>query len=267
VRHAANRDWQHPVDAQPPVRRRADRRSLLVSIRKPVALTLTSRAVLIVSCLASLPLGAPGAPARPHVRLVETGSFHGEEVSARTGQRWLGLYVSKGGSLLRLTPVRVKPVEDPVDEEAHGAKSGKEVSVRRRPEPVFLLHGATMLRPGPVETVRGHSLELTRTSDYRLLLAGVSYRLKVVAHRHRVRLILSQGRQQQILYSVSQAEFEDSTGWSLDWAGDLDHDHRLDLYLTVSDNYNGSEKKLFLSSTARRGRLVRELANFPTVGC
>ncbi|HYO90684.1 MAG TPA: hypothetical protein VEQ40_03580, partial [Pyrinomonadaceae bacterium] len=41
----------------------------------------------------------PKSP-RHSARLLETGEFHGEEVKARTGERWLGLYLTKKGSFL-----------------------------------------------------------------------------------------------------------------------------------------------------------------------
>jgi hypothetical protein len=47
----------------------------------------------------------------------------------------------------------------------------------------------------------------------------------------------------------------------------MDGDNKLDLYVQVSYHYNVSQRKLFLSSQAKRGGLVREVAELMTVGC
>ena len=59
-------------------------------MRKTVALTSL---LLLFSLTAPPSLRAQRAKASAGVRLVETGDFHGAEVSARTGETWLDLYV------------------------------------------------------------------------------------------------------------------------------------------------------------------------------
>jgi len=39
--------------------------------------------------------------------LIEPGTFHGDEITARTGERWMGLYVTKHGAELRYSRIRV----------------------------------------------------------------------------------------------------------------------------------------------------------------
>jgi hypothetical protein len=51
------------------------------------------------------------------------------------------------------------------------------------------------------------------------------------------------------------------------WAGDLDLDGSLDLLLDTSDHENVTEMRLFLSSAAKHGQLVSEVAKFTRVGC
>ena len=62
-------------------------------------------------------------------------------------------------------------------------------------------------------------------------------------------------------------EAHDEAQWVLLWAGDLDGDGRLDLYMNLSTHYNVSARRLFLSSAAASGALVREVAVFQTTGC
>lgn len=59
----------------------------------------------------------------------------------------------------------------------------------------------------------------------------------------------------------------DDCGWGIYWAGDLDGDGKLDLYLDLANHYNVGQYRLFLSSPAEKGKLVKEVANFRFVGC
>jgi len=49
-------------------------------------------------------------------KLLETGTFHGEEVSARSGERWLGLHVTADTSTLLSYIIKVKAVHDEIVE-------------------------------------------------------------------------------------------------------------------------------------------------------
>lgn len=83
---------------------------------------------------------------------------------------------------------------------------------------------------------------------------------------HNARLILKSGEKTQTVYSLGWYCGEDAS-WSLIWAGDLDRDGRLDLYMNVSQGY-GSEKRLLISSQASKGQLVKEIAQLVTMdGC
>ena len=71
---------------------------------------------------------------------------------------------------------------------------------------------------------------------------------------------------------ISQTLYEWPHGFSdqhceLIWAGDLDGDGKLDLYIDLSDHYNVMGKTLFLSSKRQPGKLVERIAQFLTVGC
>lgn len=228
--------------------------------------------------------------------LVETGEgFHGDEVKARSGEKWLGLYVTRNGSFLTQSTLTVRRVVDPIADEDPMKPTGKSVSVNRREPPVFLVRNAEMLKPGPVKTVYrgGHTEkhELKHGTQIGLKLNEQNYWLKVTSKYPRskdchdclpsdARLILKTADSIQIIYDLGKilrAEFKDetermeevadTTGWHLLWAGDADGDSKLDLYVGVSWHYNISERKLFLSSQANPGQLVKEVAKFVTSGC
>jgi hypothetical protein len=221
------------------------------------------------------------------ILLVETGEgFHGDEAPVKDGERWLGLYVTGGGSSLIRSKVKVERVVDPIVDVDENKMTGKSVSVDHPLKPVFLVKGAVMMKPGPATTVyRGerseeHELingyDLASRKTLRLRLGDREYQLKVLGRKSQsaenpnsellnLKLALVFGSQTQILYSPGVVG--EATPWSLLWAGDVDGDDKLDLYVGVSWHYNVSETRLFLSSQAKPGQLVKEVAKFVTTGC
>ena len=209
-------------------------------------------------------------------RILEVGEFHGEEVEAETGETWLGLHISDGQSQLFDYKLTVEPVNDPIVDEPEGT-TGKKVSVDLPLQPTFLI-STEWLSTGPVQTVLEGSYEKTLAplSPVILKLGHTSYQLKVTSSESdekcaeeglpkNAKLVLVSGESEQILYSLE--ECGNDAGWFLLWASDLDRDGKLDLYVSVTQHYNVSEKKLFLSSAAGDGQLVEQIAQFVTSGC
>ncbi len=219
----------------------------------------------------------PGATAAcpPEASLLEVGEFHGEEVLAETGERWLGLHIADNDSTLLEYELTVDTVHDAlIDDEQQ--KTGKKVSVNLPLEPMFLVNSDWVLQSGPVETVfKGNNEWLQSVSPIKVKLAGSDYEIKIEGDEgekcwkdglpKNARLILSNGKSVQVLYTLEECGSD--PGWFLHWAGDLDKDGKLDLYVTVTQHYNISERKLFLSSQADEGQLVAEVAEFVTSGC
>ena len=209
----------------------------------------------------------------PRIQLIETGEFHGDEVDAKTGERWLGLFRAANGFALLPATISVEAVVDPVvDGDKTTKKSGKKVTVQRGANPIFLLKGAAMLRPGSVATISHERKSLGNGTTINLELNRNRYQLKVISQDpepkdyllQNTKLVLRMGGMSQTLISLTE---HDDAGWFLLWAGDLDRDGRLDLYLDLSNHYNVSRRELLLSSQARKGQLVKGLVRFVTVGC
>ena len=239
--------------------------------------------IMAILCAVAFGGAATSANQKPKlihpVELLETGDFHGDEVSARTGEKWLGLYISGNHSLLLNCRLQVEMVHDEIGDEPE-EKTGKKVSVDPPLEPIFLVRRAKMLREGPVETVfaekPNYERSLERIPPLELKLAQTSYVLKVVgsddgakcsedSFPKNAQLVLAAGDSSQALYSLEGCGNEPY--WYLLWAGDLDRDGKLDLYVSVTYHYNVSQRKLFLSSQASKGKLVKEVAEFATSGC
>jgi len=214
------------------------------------------------------------------VLLVETGEdFHGDEVKASNGEKWLGLYVTKDSSLLAESTLTVRRVFDPVIDEDERKPTGKSVSVGRREKPVFLVKNAVMLRQGEATTVyqveHDEALSFGRKALVTLKLSGRTYQLKVVSQKRRLpvadgllpsdaKLLFTSGSSTQTLHSLKNND--DDACWYLLWAGDVDGDGKLDLYLSL-DGYNFEQRVLFLSSQAKAGNLVSKVAEFVMTGC
>jgi hypothetical protein len=214
------------------------------------------------------------------ISLVETGEgFHGDEVKARNGEKWLGLYVTRRGAFLAESTLTVRRVIDPVIDEDERKPTGKSVNVDRSEKPVFLVKNAVMLKQGQATTVYHGGLEKAHSfgskSPVTLKLGGQTYQLKVVSPKRLLpeaegllpadaKLTLTSGSSTQTLYSLNDKS--ESAGWYLLWAGDLDGDGKLDLYLSL-DGYNFEERWLFLSSQAGPGQLVKGVAKFHLTGC
>ncbi len=213
----------------------------------------------------------------PSAQLLEVGEFHGEEVSAETGNEYLGLHISDNDeSMLLNYKVTVERVHDPLGD-GPDEMTGAKVSVDLPLEPLFLVNAGEILSAGPAQTIFAGSFDqpLREQEPVNLKLSDVSYQLKVVpgegetcgqhALPRNAKLVFSSGETNQVLYGLEECG-NDAT-WFLIWAGDIDRDGKLDLYLNVTQHYNVSERKLFLSSAAPEGDLVQEIADFVTSGC
>ncbi|MEP6900628.1 MAG: hypothetical protein ABJA66_02695 [Actinomycetota bacterium] len=203
------------------------------------------------------------------IKLLETGEgFHGDQVSAKSGEIWLGLFKENNKYFLRSTKIKVRRSNDAVVDEP-GEKTGKDVIVNGQNQPIFLLKNADILKEGEIKTLFYNPSDENLTNLENGFVANYQvnnnkYTLRVEGGANSSKLILETENTKQILYSVDK--MGDAT-WSLTWVGDLDGDGKLDLYADLTDFYNFSEKRLFLSSQADKGKLIKQVANFWTNGC
>lgn len=232
-------------------------------------------AVSLLCCLAALMLPADNpksaAKRKPSTaQLLEVGEFHGDEVQAKTGEQWLGLFFINGEHVLLPVTLTVKGVRDDLVD-GKDESTGKKVSINHDQEPVFLVKGVRLIPHRLLPTIFSGKKFLYNEPLVRLTFGGRDYELNATAHKEEeakkgAALTISSGSETQMLHFVPDA-MEIPENMSLMWVGDLDEDGKLDLYVDISEHYNVSRRVLFLSSLAGKGKMLRKAAEFRTTGC
>jgi hypothetical protein len=232
-------------------------------------------AISFLCCLAILSLSVSNlksaADRKPlTVQLLEVGEFHGDEVRAKRGEGWLGLFLINSEHILLPTTITVEDVRDDLVN-GENEMTGKNVSIIQDQAPLFLIKGLHLQAHKSVPTVFSEKKLLYDAPLTRFNFGGRDYEISASFHKEEdakkgVTLAISSGSETQTLRFIPDAT-EVPENMSLIWAGDLDMDGKLDLYLDISDHYNVSQRALFLSSQAGKGKMVRKVAEFKTVGC
>ena len=199
-----------------------------------------------------------------------------------SGEIWLGLFSESGKFSLRSTKITVRRVfDDVMDKEKSRKWTGKSVSAEEA-EPVFLLKGAKQLSEGPITTLfrlppheerqpedevpasmrPGFSKDFTiGQTTYTLAVRSG----KTPSGKATLALLLESGGISQVIHTVP--DFEGNYLGSIEWAGDLDRDGKPDFYFSLYVHDNVGYRNLFLSSPAKKGKLVEKAASFWTTGC
>ena len=242
--------------------------SLVGSKAYMVVLAAAALSVTLAPCLAQASDEGP--------RLLHTGEFHGDEVPAIGDDGWLALLEFGSRAELQPVTVSIKAVRDELLDGEDGPITGREVSVEGL-DPLLLVRGVPQLKPALVTEALAQCgtcsrpISLIEHRQVHLRLGDEQYDLEVgpepsdqpITSTTEIRLSHRAGV--QIVHRPSRGL--DDAEWTLLWAGDLDGDGRLDLYLDTPDHYNMDRRRLLLSSAAGPGELVGEVAVFETTGC
>lgn len=213
-------------------------------------------------------------------RIEQPGEMHGDESIARDGETWLALMVEGDQARLVSGRVRVEAVNDAVLDGPDDATGARVSMPALAGEPLMFLQGAA-LREGAVTAANidararpdvDQPLALSIPGD--LVLLGVTCpAISDEAHPDCTAYV-QRGAQRQELARFPNLRDEtghvhpaEDVGPTVLFAGDLDHDGRIDLLLDTTDHYNATQPTLFLSGAAQRGELVREVAKQRMTGC
>ena len=230
---------------------------------------------VLVFLLINLP---QGKPCTPQLAALTTGGSSGisklpiwrkAQAGPWTGEGWVGW--SHDGDALQ--PVRLKVADLP----KRYADDDAEVTVDAAPKVDYAVRCLPAVRPGRLAIGRRHfdNLPVTNESllsesllpDRRLgiALGDRRYELRLESTNESLddaKVVLSDGRQTQVLYSVDG--YADEPHFDVPWAGDLDRDGKLDLVVNLNGKYGLHPYRLLLSSKARPGQLVGVAATFLT---
>lgn len=194
--------------------------------------------------------------------LARDGDYLERPDSVSHGREWLGLV--EANHSFHLYPTRVSVIRDSeiVDRWLLTIHAD---DIRMRGKPSFLFSGFKRLKEGVVEYALHYGDDLSPGGEIQLELRnGSRYRLRVerpISDSDTTSLLISSGRRHQRLeYSASPDPDGDRS--SIEWAGDLDHDGRLDLLIHRSSSREGVTT-LYLSSDAQdESMLMKESAQW-----
>jgi hypothetical protein len=168
------------------------------------------------------------------------------------GREWLGLQVFEGGS--RLEHVDVRWIGSLSFEDSLFTLSVQPGA------PVLIVADVQQLSVGPAITLSRLEETLSSGSPLRFVLGPRAYALALTGTAPTMcdaAVTLSDGTLSQDLYFPNDEYIScDEPHFSVQWAGDLDGDGRLDLLTTFSQKYSYFPRRLWLSSAAREGELV-----------
>ena len=193
------------------------------------------------------------------------GEFYAEYVSAESGEVWLGLYQVGDEYELRSTTLVVNERRS-----ERMRMDFKEVETDQPDEPLFLVRGLAELQQGKVETIihdgefifPGHMKRLRHSRVYYTLAAvgeGIERRPFEVALSKYKLMLWADRRSQTLVESVRG--FDDAYPRVI-WAGDLDRDGKIDLFMDSARHYQSIDYTLFLSSAAKDEEIVGQVARW-----
>ncbi|MBC3873574.1 hypothetical protein [Undibacterium flavidum] len=206
--------------------------------------------------------------------IMQVGTFHSGEVPNVAGRNWFALMVDGEHAELKTAAPKIKTVFDGImdDEKDKASYSGKQVEMKG-PDP-FMLIRREGLKTGIVKQASITSSDKGQTITFDKTVYTVEHQCKKKAR--------SEEFEQCKVYLVGNSDGKSIKQWlgdtmesnesdfaetiSVSWAGDIDRDGKIDLIIEKS-RYNNSDTVLLLSSAAKSGKHVNEVAKLSRQGC
>lgn len=217
----------------------------------------------------AMPIATLGASAEvSRIELTLAGDLREPSPMPSAGVDWFA--IGKMGSQYELvsTSVELQPAPESCGSITRVVAPG--VS-----EPLFLIRGSPHFRSGVLDTVfEGRRFLLPSENMSLQLKSGTWFAFQAYGSAKpgqggpRVtgyQVVLLQGRQEQVIVDLPIIDMDKPP--SLQWAGDLDRDNKLDAIFDLSTHYASQSFVLFLSSQAESGKLVRDVAKLHIPGC
>ena len=215
-------------------------------------------------------------------RLLLPGQYHGDEVTAVSGETWMAMVRGdRGTDRLTTVTVAVDIVRDDLLDH-DGPPTGKRVTAAPGGDAIlFLMRNVSGVRNGPVTTVAA-DVPLSTGEPLECRLGGVAYQVALscdgrgrsAGSEPACSLLVRRGREAQVLRTYHAlvdgnaiVGVGDDATPRVVWAGDLNRDGALDLLIDLTDHYNVSQPTLFLSPGRREGPWLERVAEHRSVGC
>lgn len=214
------------------------------------------------------------------IDLIQVSNVYREsEVIASNGETWLTLFVQKGTYSLKYSKARVTRLST-------SSYTGEENDVKLNFDgpgrPLLAFRNMKHLSPGKITTayLRPTSDEISRRNlpigpmekgySRDLSLGDTWYTLRVTKGLKSdgtkvYALVLETANEKQVIRTLSYEQT--AIFGDLLWAGDIDRDGKLDLYIDRFNEVGGSWTSLFLSSEADKGKLVKLAVEWGIQGC
>lgn len=177
--------------------------------------------------------------------VLETGVY--EKIVLDNGEVWLGVYPAGDHAEVRACRLRVRRVPSPDDD---GSRAMKVEATPDR-EPLFLVKGARGVKAGNVRSLYTHREGDELPGRIALTLQGKKYVLdsrgsRVTLKADGKEMLLGECGPRDVVYPV--------------WAGDLDGDGRLDVYVRTEHHQEWVGETLYLSSADATGKALTACA-------
>ena len=222
------------------------------------------------------------------IKLLETGEdFNDDDVVAKNGEDWLGLFKEDENYFLRSTKIKISRIPDD-NGENQSDEMKKSVKVGGKTKPIFLLKNFNTSKEKKQITTLFQGItwsdiledkgqfnhisyemltKLNKDFNETYKIGESKFTLKVIEAKNQnnmeiLALILEGEGKRQIIHTVQTKESFDVG--SLYWVGDLDSDGKPDFYLDLYGNDYMLGRTLFLSSKAEKGKLIKAVASFVT---
>lgn len=194
-------------------------------------------------------------------------SYHGDEMPYRNGEEFLAL---TGDGVLAPVRIQVRKERDEiVDNE--GEVTGKHVAVPGFEEYTLLVRGRN-LHPGKITFADPDYVELTvGVTKASITLGSTTSHVYYRCDDTSCTFVLETDGVSQDLITVEAErrgkEIFTEISHMINVAGDFDHDGKLDLVMNAATHWNESRPTLFLSTSAKPGKLVGKVAEIVMTGC
>lgn len=213
-----------------------------------------------------------------NAKLLWPSSFHSDEMPDNfLNLKWMGLFHDfDGRSYLANADVQSKEIYDPVVDE-EGEKSGYEVTVKSVDDCVFIVSGIDFLferevpstNLGQTEFLPGEEFSLDFNADnYSIFATGDENNNGGYTYYTNYKLHLTRSFNGEFIDQIIlEVDGFDDNMVTVMFAGDIDGDGILDLYVDTSHKYSFTQPTLFLSSLAGQNEIVKKVVEMRSAGC